>query len=118
MRIGFVVREHDLLARCGRIIFSAALLLTVGGCAAGSYMPQSGPSRADLVNKAQLRVQPAGPEQELQYALIPLNQASVALLGTDETPANFPADPTDQRSADGLIGVADQVSVTVFESGS
>ena len=32
--------------------------------------------------------------------------------------ANFPAEPTEQRSADGLIGVADQVSITVFESGS
>jgi polysaccharide export outer membrane protein len=94
------------------------LLLAVGGCATDTFLAQSGPSRADLVAKAQLRVQPTGPEQELQYALIPLDSASVALLGTDEVPTNFPADPTGQKSADGLIGVADEISITVFESGS
>jgi polysaccharide export outer membrane protein len=100
------------------MIFSAALLLAVGGCATDTYIPQSGPSRTELVDKAQLHVQQTGPAQELQYALIPLNSASVALLGTDELLANFPIDPTEQRSADGLIGVADEISITVFESGS
>ena len=118
MRIACVVREHGSLPRFGHIVFSAALLFAVGGCATDTYLAQSGPSRSDLVDKAQLHVQPTGPEQELEYALVPLNKASVALLGADEIAANFPADPTEQRSADGLIGVGDEVSVTVFESGS
>ena len=106
------------MRRFGRSIFSAALLLVVGGCATDTFISQSGPSRLDLVNKAQLRVERAGPEQELQYALVPLDRNSVALLGVDEVAANFPAEPTEQNSANGLIGVADQVSITVFESGS
>jgi polysaccharide export outer membrane protein len=100
------------------MIFSTALLLAVGGCATDSYLPQSGPSRSDVVGQAQFRVEPAGPQQQLQYALVPLNRATVALLGTDEPMETFPSGPGEQRSADGLIGVADQVSITVFESGS
>lgn len=118
MCIASVVRERNLSFWFGRVIFSTALLLSVGGCATGTYLSQSGPSRSDLVNKAQLRVQPEGPEQELRYALIPLNRTTVALLGADEIAANFPSAPIERRPADGLIGVGDQVSITVFESGS
>src|SRR5262249_2255627 len=117
MHMASFMREPDLLLRSGRIILSAAWLLTVAGCT-DTYISQTGPSRADLVNKAQLNVLPTGPEQVLQYALVPLNRATVALLGTDEDFANFPAAPTEQKAADGLIGIGDQISITVFESGS
>ena len=39
-------------------------------------------------------------------------------LGADEIAANFPYAPIERSAADGLIGVGDQVSITVFESGS
>jgi polysaccharide export outer membrane protein len=109
--------EPGLLLWSGRIILSVAWLLAVAGCT-DTYISQSGPSRTDLVGKAQLNVLPAGPEQVLQYALVPLNRTTVALLGADEDPADFPNAPTEQRAADGLIGIGDQISITVFESGS
>jgi polysaccharide export outer membrane protein len=111
------MRELDLLPWPRRIILSVAWLLIVGGCT-DTYISQSGPSRTDLVNKARLNVLPAGPEQVLQYALVPLNRTTVALLGADEDSADFPNAPTEQRAADGLIGIGDQISITVFESGS
>ncbi len=118
MRVPSIARAHEFLLRLCRVCFGAGLLLALGGCAGGEYLSQSGPSHADLVNQAQLRVQANGPDQALQYALIPLNQTSVALLGTDETAPSFPTGPTELKSANGLIGVGDQVSITVFESGS
>jgi polysaccharide export outer membrane protein len=117
MRTSSIMRELDLLPWPRRIILSVAWLLIVGGCT-DTYISQSGPSRTDLVNKARLNVLPAGPEQVLQYALVPLNRTTVALLGADEDSADFPNAPTEQRAADGLIGIGDQISITVFESGS
>ncbi len=70
------------------------------------------------MNNAQFRSQRAGPNQELRYALVPLNQSSVALLGSDEPLENFPASTQRLGTANGLIGIGDQVSITVFESGS
>jgi polysaccharide export outer membrane protein len=111
-------REQKLLAWLARIALGTTLLAMIGGCATDTFISQSGPSRSDLVTKAQLRVQSGGPDHDLQYALVPLDKNTISLLGTDELPAYFPDDPTNLRSADGLIGVGDMVSVTVFESGS
>jgi polysaccharide export outer membrane protein len=97
---------------------SSALLLAIGGCAHDTYLSHSGPSRTALVEEAQLQAAPNAPGQQLQYALIPLDGARLGFLEADEPAAAFPDEPGRQRSADGLIGVGDEISITVFESGS
>jgi polysaccharide export outer membrane protein len=97
---------------CGSLVFF------LSGCASGSYFSQSGPDLLGVTNQAQIRVQTVGADQQLHYALVELNQATIGLLGEDEPTASFPASPTEQPPADGLIGVGDQVSITIFESGS
>jgi polysaccharide biosynthesis/export protein len=107
-----------LLARFARLTLSAACLFAVSACAKDSFLSQSGPGRSDVITGAQFRVQSTGPGSELRYALIPLNATTVARLGADDVAANFPASPVRQKPADGLIGIGDQISITIFESGS
>ena len=96
----------------------SALLLATAGCANDTYLTHAGPSRAAMIDQAQLRAEPAGAGQQLDYALIPLNAARMSLLEADEPSPAFPAESATQRPADGLIGIGDEVSITVFESGS
>jgi polysaccharide export outer membrane protein len=103
-----------------RVVRFAAVLLALtspvlAGCS--TFISQSGPSRSTLVEEAQLRTVD-GPDQKLQYALVPLNQGTVRMLGAEEKLASFPDEPVVRRAADGAIGVGDLVSITVFESDS
>lgn len=118
MKMQRLARERNRLARSARLSLCAVCLLAVSACARDSFLSHSGPGRTDMVTGAQYRVQPSGPGSELRYALIPLNATTVSRLGTDDVAANFPASPTRQKPADGLIGVGDEVSITIFESGS
>ncbi len=70
--------------RSVRAICGVILLLTMSGCATDRFLSQSGPSRAELVSQAQIKVLPVGPQQQLPYALIPLDQSTVGVLGADD----------------------------------
>jgi len=95
-----------------------ALILAVGGCGGDEFLSQNGPSRVGVINRAQLRVQPMPGDRELRYVLVPLTEKSLDLLSSDEILPHFPSAPTALRTADGLIGIGDEISITVFESGS
>jgi polysaccharide export outer membrane protein len=98
------------------LALSMMAALATSGC--GSFISQSGPSRAALVESAQFRVADAGQDKKLQYALVPLNGATLKLLEADEAPAIFPSGTTERRAGGGRIGVGDMISITVFESDS
>src|SRR4051794_13336931 len=113
-----LTRKLRLRLRLASAILCGALIFSLGGCGTDTFLSQSGPSRSALTDQAQLRVQTEGLAQQLQYALIPLSQATIALLGDDELAANFPARPTELPPSAGLIGIGDEISITIFESGS
>jgi len=115
--LGFMTRRR-IVPGSARAVVGIAMMLEIAGCSAGSFLSQSGPNRADLVRRAHVVARPIGSDQELRYALVPLNQATVALMGNEEVLQNFPPSPTRQKSADGLIGIGDEVAITIFESGS
>jgi polysaccharide export outer membrane protein len=118
MNMTSLVWRRNQLSHFVRIGVSAACLLAVGACAKDSYLSQSGPSRPAVITGAQFRTERSGPDAELRYALVPLNATTVARLGADEIPAKFPVSPTRLKPADGLIGIGDEISITIFESGS
>ena len=100
-----------------RALLCGAMFVALGGCATDSFISQSGPSRGAVTQQAQLRVQSES-AQPLHYALVPLSQATIGLLDEDEQAANFPSERTVLPPAAGLIGIGDQISITIFESGS
>jgi polysaccharide export outer membrane protein len=118
MQIFSLTRKPWLRPPLVNAILCSTLIFLLGGCGTDTFLSQSGPSRSALVGQAQLRVQTEGLAQQLQYALIPLGQATIGLLADDELAANFPSKPTELPPAAGLIGIGDQISITIFESGS
>ncbi len=94
----------------------ALFAVLLAGCAPGAFLPESGPTREEMINGAQLRVDMVN-GQRLNYALVRLSVATMSVLRTDEeVPAQFADAPVDRAAAGGQIDIGDVVSVSIFES--
>ena len=98
-------------------IAACVLLLPLAACAPGVFLPESGATRGAILSGASFRTVRVGPDKDLAYALVTLNEQTIARLPPDSGGSlDFP--PTNAKPASGLIGVGDLVGVTIFESGS
>jgi polysaccharide export outer membrane protein len=94
--------------------FCSAIVLA--GCS--SFLSQSGPHRAAVIDGAGTTMPAPGQVQPLPYALVQLDQAIVAKLGADDLLPTFSEALTDTPTTGGLLGVGDTVGLTIFEAGA
>ena len=79
MRLILAARELALRSLATRAIACSILVFFVAGCATDTFLSQSGPSLTGVTNRAQVRVPPAGPEQQLAFALVPFAGAGQSI---------------------------------------
>ena len=119
------MRQHDArLASPARPVLLGGSLLLAGALAGcGPFLSESGPGRGSVLTQA--APAPPPPAQRLSYRLIRVNAATLPAL--DAPPMAVPplaAASAGQRfdrletagSAEGAIGVGDEVGVTIFEA--
>ncbi len=95
---------------------AALLPLLLAGCAPGGFLPESGPTRGEVLAGAGIRLQAEGPDRKAVYALVPLDAAVVTELRSVDAEPRFT--PTDTPPVQGRIGFGDIIAVTIFESDS
>jgi polysaccharide biosynthesis/export protein len=86
------------------------------GCAPSAFLPESGPTRGEILDGAGIHLQTVGPDPKAIYALVSLGENVVTRLRSVDTEPRFV--PTDAPPAQGNIGFGDIIGVTIFESDS
>ncbi|MDR3473764.1 MAG: polysaccharide export protein [Devosia sp.] len=95
----------------------AALVLSLAGCAPGAFLSESGPTREAVLSGAQATA-PTDPAVRANYVQVNIDESAIARLAQADHPSMAVFGSEDRGGARGLIGVGDDVGVTVFESDS
>ena len=90
--------------------------LVLAGCAPGSFLTESGPTRGAIVQGASQVVRDTGPDARVKYAIVEVNDGVLGRMARINTPA--PADPGEHAAYRGEIGIGDIIGLTIFESDS
>ena len=87
-------------------------MLSLAGC--GDFLSEDGPGREAVISQAS--VTPAGPARTVRYALVPVNESTLPGLEVRPGAAHFTW--TDRSGgSQGLIGVGDDIGISIFEAG-
>lgn len=91
-----------------------ALPAALAACAPGSFLPESGPTRGQILTQAGARAHATRPRGE-PYVLVDVTPGVLARLGGPPAPARF--SHLADHVAPGAIGVGDELGITIFEAG-
>ncbi len=93
-----------------------ALPAALTACAPGSFLPESGPTRGEIISQAGARVDQPAPANQQAYVLVDVTPGVLARLGGAPEPSRFVG--FGAHAASGTIGVGDMLGVTIFEADS
>jgi polysaccharide biosynthesis/export protein len=90
--------------------------LLLAGCAPGTFLSESGPTRGAIVGGASQVVREAGPDSRVKYAIVHVNDGVIRHMAQADVPPLV--DPGEHAGYNGEVGVGDIIGLTIFESGS
>ena len=94
----------------------AIALVALAGCAPGTFLSESGPTRGAVIDNASRIARPTGPTARTNYVLVDVNETVISWVARKEPASQLPRD--DRGGPRGEIGVGDIIGLTVFESDS